>query len=123
MGNRRDGFTLVEVLVSMILISFASIFMMKCMITSLNSVKNSNIRFRVSRAIEIKKNYLMGKKFNSPELSGGSREENSDQVPMRINIKDLMRGLKILTLTGTLGKYRKVSVFHISESIKGGKNE
>ena len=123
MKNREAGFTLVEILVSMILISFASMFMMKCMITSLNSVKNSNIRFQVSREIEIKKNTLLSKQFNSPELSEGIREENSNRINIEINIKDLTHGLKKLTLTGTLGKYRTAVVFHISGSIKGGKNE
>ena len=123
MKNREAGFTLVEILVSMILISFASMFMMKCMITSLNSVKNSNIRFQVSREIEIKKNSLLSKQFNSPELSEGIREENPNRINIKTNIKDLIHGLKKLTVTGTLGKYRAVSVFHISGSIKGGKNE
>jgi len=123
MKNREAGFTLVEILVSMILISFASMFMMKCIITSLNSVKNSNIRFQVSREIEIKKNILLSKKFNSPELLEGFRKENSNLIKIEINIIDLSPGLKKLTLTGTLGKYRAVVVFHISESIKGGKNE
>ena len=123
MKNREVGFTLVEILVSMILISFASMFLMKCMITSLNSVKNSNIRFQVSREIEIKKNTLLSKQFNSPELSEGIREENSNQINIKINIKDLTHKLKILTVTGTLRKYRTAVVFYISGSIKGGKNE
>ncbi len=123
MKSRGNGFTLVEVLVSMILISFASIFLMKCMITSLNSVKNSNLRFRVSRALDIKKNHLLSKSFNSVGLSEGVREENSDQIEIEISIMDLTPGLKKLTLTGRSGKFSTVSVFHISESIRGGKNE
>ncbi|MEN8155190.1 MAG: type II secretion system protein, partial [Acidobacteriota bacterium] len=96
MKNVRGGFTLVEVLVSMILISFSSIFLMKCMITSLNSVKNSNIRFRVSTAVEIKKNYLISKNFKSPELSKGIKTESLEQIHLEIKVKDLTPVLKEL---------------------------
>ncbi len=123
MKNEFRGFTLIEVLVSMILISFASIFLMKCMITSLNGIKNSNKRFRVINAIEIKKNRLMGQNFKSPCLSEGKSEESSDNIQITTIIKDLSLGLKKITLTGMSGKYRIVSIFHISESIKEGKDE
>ena len=123
MKNISAGFTLIEILVSMVLISFSSMFMMKCMITSLNGVKNSNIRFLVSREIEIKKNILISKHFHSPDLREGIRDEISYQVSIKINIKDLLPGLKKLTLTGTLGKFRAVSIFYLSGSIKGGNDE
>jgi len=123
MKNEFKGFTLIEVLVSMILISFASIFLMKCMITSLNGIKNSNIRFRVINAIEIKKNRLMGQDFKSPHLSAGKTKESSGNVHVSTTIKDISSGLKKVTLAGMSEKYRIISVFHISESIREGKNE
>ena len=123
MKNEFKGFTLIEVLVSMILISFASIFLMKCMITSLNSIKNSNIRFQVINAIEIKKTSLRVQNFKSPPLSEGKSKESSGNVHISTTIKDLSSGLKKVTLTGMSGKYRVISVFHISESIREGKDE
>lgn len=118
MIKREKGFTLTEILVSMTLIGFSSIFLMKCMIISLHQLKNSGIRFHVTSTMEARRNYLSGKKFDSPELMQGKRTLNFNGVLLEIRITDTSPGLKNIFLHGEMEGFSSSSVFTISQLLK-----
>lgn len=123
MRFEKKGFTIIETLISLILISFSTIFLMKCMIVSLHGIKNSNVRFTVGRILENKKNSFLGQRFNSPLLMEGDSVELSGDVLIRSNIIKLTPNLKKIKLKGTSKNFSSILVFYKSGVIMEVKNE
>jgi len=123
MTKRKKGFTLIEVLVSLTLIGFSSIFLMKCMVISLHQLKNSGIRFHVESALDGRMNDLAGKDFNSPELTAGKRTMEFNGVRLEIRITDTSPGLKRIMVQGEMAGFSSTSICTISKILKGGNNE
>jgi len=123
MQKIKTGFTLIEALTALILISISMIFLMKCMIVSLHGVKNSNTRFTVNQILENKKNSLLGMKFSSPPLAAGERTERAGKTEIRIRITDISDGLKRISLEGSFGRYRTATDFFRSKLFREDKYE
>ena len=123
MHKKNRGFTLIEILISMLLITISTLFLLKCMMVSLNGVKNSNLRFMAGQILENKKNSLLGMASGSPLLCEGERVEKVDDIKIRIKITNISEFLKKIILVASGKGYRSVSVFYRSEIIWEGKNE
>lgn len=123
METQRSGFTLVETLVSITLISLSTLFLMKCMIVTLNGVKNSNLRFRVGLVLQNKKNSLLGQRFVSPFFLEGIRKERNGEVLIRTTIINISHNLKKITLKGSRNNFISVLVFYKSKILREVRNE
>lgn len=119
----ENGFTIIETLVSLILISFSALFLMKCMIVSLHGIKNSNLRFTIGQILENKKNSFLGEKFNSPLFREGDRSELSGDVLIRSTIIKINQNLKKIRLKGSSKNFSSILVFYKSGTIMEVKNE
>ncbi len=118
MRSKNSGFTLIETLISLILISFSTIFILKCSIISLNGIKNSNLRFKIGQLLENKKNLFLGEQFESPLLSAGKRTESLKGIFIRIKIDDVTPSLKKIILEGSGNNFKTALVFYRSEIVK-----
>jgi len=123
MQIKKTGFTLIETIISIPLITISTLFLMKSMIVSIHGIKNSNTRFLVGQILENKKNSILGMKSGSPFLCAGNRMERDGDIKIRIEITDVSEALKKITLEGSGRGYTSISVFYRSENIREGQNE
>jgi len=123
METQKSGFTLIETLVSITLISLSTLFLMKCMIFALHGVKNSNLRFQVGMALENKKNSLLGQQLISPIFSEGSRIDRAGEVLIRTSIINISHNLKKITLKGSRNNFSSVLIFYKSGILREVRNE
>ena len=119
MKRKRDGFTLTESLVSLLLAGLATIFIMKCLMVSINGMRNSRSKFSVEMALENRKNFLLGVEFHSPFLKPGNYDIRQGTIFIRIRVTDLEPALKRIRMTGTRKDYTSRTVFYRSEIIGG----
>lgn len=123
METQKSGFTLIEILISITLISLSTLLLMKCMIVSLHGVKNSDLRFRVGLVLENKKNLLLGQKFKSPLFSEGTRKERTGNIMIRTSIINITHNLKKIVLKGSRNNFNLVLVFYKSGILREVGNE
>ncbi len=123
METQKSGFTLIEILISITLISLSTLLLMKCMIVSLHGVKNSDLRFRVGLVLENKKNLLLGQKFKSPLCSEGTRTERTGNIIIRTSIINITHNLKKIVLKGSRNNFNLVLIFYKSGILREVGNE
>ena len=118
MKKEQKGFTLTESMVSLALISFSSIFIMKCIVVSLNGLKNSNARFAVEQALENRKNFLLGVDPASAFLSSGRQELHQGDILITVEISDIGPGIKRINVEGRKKDYNASRIFYRSEILR-----
>ncbi len=123
METQKSGFTIIETLISIMLISLSTLLLMKCMIVALHGVKNSNLRFEVNLALENKKNLFLGKTFISPLFSEGTTAEWEGDVMIRTSIVNITDNLKKIILKGSRKNFNAVLIFYKSGILKEVSNE
>ena len=96
-GN-QNGFTLIETLVSLLLVTLAVVFISKMLITGIEIQRKSEIRFHLLQEMENCKNELNSKPFGSIELKQGSYSKKVDPGNISWNIADISPTLKIIRL-------------------------
>jgi prepilin-type N-terminal cleavage/methylation domain-containing protein len=104
--EKEKGFTLVELLISLMLILVALLFILNIIVFSIDGSKKSYIRLQLSQKSESYKNVLLSKPFDSMELQDG--QSSIDEAPFKI-YQD------IISISPTL-KRIKISIFYKSLS-------
>ncbi len=124
MKKSKNGFTLIEMLVSVTLISFSIMFLMKSSIVSLNLTKNSQTRFRLFQELRNKKEELQSYHYNSAKLTAGnSLVTTTGGIHFDIIITDLKPTLKQICINGELDKFHAKILFFKSKIIREVNNE
>ncbi|MCK5005210.1 MAG: type II secretion system protein [Candidatus Aminicenantes bacterium] len=123
METHKTGFTLIETLISITMISLSTLLLMKCMIVALHGVKNSDLRFRVGLVLENKKNSLLGQKYISPLFSEGTSMERTGDVMIITTIINITHNLKKIVLKGSRNNFNLVLVFYKSGILREVGNE
>ena len=115
---KTKGFTLVETLFSLLLISLAILLITRIIICALDGHKKSQIRFKTLQEIEFCKNQLLSKPFDSVELEEGSYSKEENHFKMKWIIKSITPTLKIIDLWVSYRGLTKRAYFYRSQYIK-----
>ncbi len=119
MHTKTKGFSLIEILISMMLISFSGIFLMKCMIASLQGMKNSNLRFTLTQFLKREQNIFLGMNFQSEALSECNKyTKRYGKILLKVKIRNISGTLKKITLNGTMHGFKRSIVFYKSGLIR-----
>lgn len=115
--KRDSGFTLIEVLISLLLVSLALVSITNIIGFALDGYRKSVIRFRMVEEIENCKNRLIAKSFDSIDLSAGSYGKKEGEIKITWNIKDLSPTLKRFSLSSSYKVYNRRIYFYKSKFI------
>lgn len=97
--DTKDGFTVVEALVSLVLIMMAAAFTGSTILCGLDSQKRSEIRFDMTNQLDFLKNRLTAQPFEAPGMLPGNYKESNEPFQMKWTISTISPTLKIVRLT------------------------
>ena len=117
-GAKAKGFTLIETLVSLVLIALAILLIAKVIVCAFDGHKKSRIRLNVSQELEFCKNQLLSKSFDSDELKVGSYSKKENHIKKNWQIKSITPTLKIIHLVISYKGLTKRVYFYKSKYIK-----
>ena len=115
--EKENGFTLIEILVSLLLVTLAVIFISETLIAGIEIQRKSGIRFHLLQEMENCKNELNAKPFDSLELKQGSYAKKVDPGNLSWDITDISPTLKIIRLFISSKGAAKRSYFYKSKYI------
>jgi len=120
--KKFPGFTVVEVLISLMLISFSLMSISLFIIYGLDGFVKSGIKFKMTGEIENRRNLLSGKAFDSIDLKSGIYSEETSLFLVRWDIRDVSPTLKYIRISVTYkyktGTYDKQLFFYKSKFIE-----
>ena len=115
---KDNGFTIIETLFSLLLISLALISISQMIIAAIDAQKKSSLRFNMQQKIEYCRNQLVSKPFADPELEEGSYSCADPLLKIKWDIQDISPTLKSIHLAVSYKKITKEAYFYISKYIK-----
>ncbi|MCX6579882.1 MAG: hypothetical protein NT166_06820 [Candidatus Aminicenantes bacterium] len=121
--KKEGGFTLIEVIVSWVLVLLALLFVGDIIIYSINGTGMSRTRLEMSQKLESCKSELAGKPFNSVELEDGSFSTVEGPFKITRHIVSLSSTLKKITLAVTYKTLCKQIYFYRSKYIEEVDND
>jgi len=95
-GN--SGFTVIEALISLLLVVVIVSMVSNVMVSGLHGYKRSQARLQMSQELELQKNLLLSKNFNDDELTEGDYSKKAENFSMQWKIIDLSPSLKKVSL-------------------------
>lgn len=122
-AKRQSGFTLIEVSISLLLVSIAFVSFCKIIVFSLREVERSSVRSLVNRVSINEKNRLLSEKFSTTKLAIGTREFISEKVNVKITVKNQSTSLKRVLIIAHFKGYFTKKIFYKSKYIRELKNE
>ncbi len=115
-GNR--GFTLIETLFSLLLISLSLLFITQLMVGAIDAHGKSNTRFKMVQLLEFSKNELVSKSFDADELKAGCYSKAEGPFKMSWNTRDISPLLKVIRFSISYKRITKYAYFYKSKHIK-----
>lgn len=115
--KKSEGFSLIEVLISLLIVSLAMISIVRCMTYSLAEYRKSVIRFNMVQEMENCRNRLLAKDFDSFDLGDGKYEKNGGRTALTWKIESLSTTLKRIKLSVSYNVYRRNIYFYKSRFI------
>ncbi len=97
--TKANGFTLIEVLISLLLVSVAIIATARIITFAFEEYRAAVARYRLVQTIGNFENTLMTKPFDSNDLADGSYAKNEDKFDLAWNISGLSPTFKKIKLT------------------------
>lgn len=116
--SKEKGFSLIELLFTMLLVLAALLLMSNVIIRSIDGNKKSYIRFQLSQKLESGKNRLLSKPFDSEELKDGRSVTQEDSFKVVRSISSLSPTLKVITLSISYKTLTRQIFFYKSRYIK-----
>lgn len=123
LNENEGGFTLIEVIVSWVLVLLALLFVSDIIIFSINGTGMSRTRMEMSQKLESFKTQLAAKPFNSEELEGGSFSTVEGPFKINCHIVSLSSTLKKVRLSITYKTLCKQIYFYRSKYIEEVDND
>lgn len=120
------GFTLIEILVSLVLVSLALVLIAAIIHVSIDAHRKSCIRFHMLQTLESTKNDLISKSFDSDELRDGTYSGKDGEFLLSWHIQGISPSLKKIRLKVSYEKdtvFNKRIYFYKSKFIKERKND
>jgi Tfp pilus assembly protein PilV len=118
MGNRNAGYTMIETLISSVIILAALIFLLKIIIYSLHWQKQAYYRFHLEQTHQSLIQQLLATPFSSKELQEGQYSKKKDIFTLRWQIFHLDPGLKKITLKTSCRGIKRQSHIYRSKYLK-----
>ena len=116
--EKDKGFTIIETLFSLLLISLAVVCLYQMITFAIDAQKKSAIRFNMQQKIESCRSQLVSKSFDNDELEEGSY--STTEIPLKIkwDITNISSTLKLIQLSVTYKQVTKKVYFYKSKYIK-----
>jgi type II secretory pathway pseudopilin PulG len=116
--EKNSGFTIIETLFSLLLISLALMSIAQMITTAIDAQKKSKIRFNMQQKIEYCRTQLVSKTFAAAELEEGSYSILGNPLKINWDIKNISPTLKLIHLSVLYKKITKKVYFYKSKYIK-----
>jgi hypothetical protein len=111
------GFTLIEALVSILIIILGVIFISRIMIHSMDALKKSKNRLYISEKFQFYSNYLMSRPFASAELRPGKFTRRDQEFTITWDVIDLTPTLKKIYLGIRISRMTRQGILYKSGTI------
>lgn len=118
---KNSGFTIIETLFSLLLISLALMSISQMITAAIAAQKKSTLRFNMQQKIEYCRNQLVSKSFAAAELEEGNYSTLEDPFKINWDIRNISPTLKLIRLSVSYKKITKKAYFYISKYIKNNK--
>jgi prepilin-type N-terminal cleavage/methylation domain-containing protein len=117
------GFTLIETLVMLTLLSVALLFSARTTFHALHQERQAAFRFRLMETGDWHKHYLSSLPFLAPELGDGAHSLFGGEFAVSWQVQTVAPGLKRVRLLAAGGRHSLAIVFHKSNFIQEVKND
>jgi prepilin-type N-terminal cleavage/methylation domain-containing protein len=121
--EKEKGVTLVELLISLMLVLVALLYLSNIFVFSIDGTKKSLIRLHLSQKLEFKKNLLLSKSFDSEELKDGHYSIDEDLFKIYQDIISISPTLKRIKISIFYKSLSRQIFFYKSKYIKEVKND
>lgn len=115
--TKNNGFTLVEVLVALLLISLTLVSAAGTIIFALAEYRESVTRFTLVQKMENCRNELLAKSFDSSGLADGEYARQDEKITLNWHIESLSPELKRIRLSASYKVYKQKIYFYKSKFI------
>ena len=115
--TKNKGFTLMEVLVSLLLVTLAVLSIARIIVFALDAHRRSVVGFTMVQEIENYKNSFLAKPYESSDLADGSYSKKNGKFELTWNIESLSATLKRINLSISYKVYNKKIYFYKSKFI------
>lgn len=111
-SNSSTGFTLVETLVSLILVFMGVVFTARLITFSLDYCKKSEMRLHMQQKIQSESHLLSSKPYEAEELIQGTYNKEDKPYKITWEVSELSPTIKKITLTVARKEFsRRISLF------------
>ncbi len=121
--KKENGFTLLEVIISLIVITIGVISLSRVIIFSLHFTKNCQKRFTLTQNYLNQQNTLLAKSFDAEELAQGSHSMPQKELKISWQVTKISDTLKKIELKVADKNIRKKGYFYKSKIIMEVKND
>ena len=111
--TKNNGFTLIEVLVSLILIALTLVSAARIISFALDAYRKSVIRFTMVQEMENCRNELLAKPFDSIDLADGEYTKQDGKIILNWHIESLSPEIKRVRLSVSYKVHKKKIYFYI----------
>lgn len=98
-GNDVSGFTLIETMVALVVILFVFMGISRVVVYSFNHYKKSRIDLDMRQTLESQRDHLLGRAYDSPEMTEGCHRGNAGSYCLDWEIRRLSATLKKVKLS------------------------
>lgn len=119
----KKGFTLLEVMVSLMLMLLVLLFISGIIIYSLDTLKKSRLRLIIDQRLEEDKGRLLSRPFHDPGLYPKHWVSNEGVFRLSGNISDIESTLKRIQLSMSYRKFTRKMIFYKSKHIQEVQND
>lgn len=116
--GKDNGFTIIETLFSLLLISLALVFMTQVIVTAIRAHQRSTLRFNIQQKIEYSRNQLLAKAFDADEMEEGGYSTADDPLFLKWEIKNISPNLKKIHLSVSFKSFTRKAYFYKSKYIR-----
>lgn len=121
--QRHGGFTLVEIIVSWLLVLLALLFVCRIIVFAFDGLKKSRIRLQMSQKLESSRDRLLSKPFNSPDLAEGHTVSEDGLFKIDREITGLSPTLKRIRFSVSYKILTSRLIFYKSKYIREVKHD
>ena len=115
--EKNDGFSLIEVLISLLLVSLTMISIVRCITYSLTEYRKSVTRFHMVQEMENCRNSLLAKDFDLLDTGTGTYETTGGRIALTWKVENLSSTLKRVEISVSYGVFKRNIYFYKSRFI------
>jgi Tfp pilus assembly protein PilV len=113
-----SGFTLVETMVTLVLVLMGVVLISKTLIFGLDSLKRSRLRLQLQESIQSQCQALMSRPYDSSDLAPGPKTKPEPPFRIHWDVSEISPGLKRVSVSAGNGRLTVRTYFYKSKYIK-----